>query len=229
VLQSEVFVSHCDDMDLENRWEYTRAIRQPRAATSQEHGAAAPESEPPLATLSSVVDTADPPSPQNFFLNHVLANAPLVLRGGARHWAAFRCWTPEALSRNHGDEMVSVAPLQPRGEHAFLDKWLEPAARWEHDEPDPEVVDEEQLLVVSAMRVKMDLRTFLSKLRVDEPHAQGSVGYYADGAGNLEHSFSFLRGDFETPAFASHLELKRADLWLGGRSISRMHYDNLDK
>jgi len=45
----------------------------------------------------------------------------------------------------------------------------------------------------------------------------------------MEHSFGFLReGFFSPPAFAEALELKRVDLWLGARTVSRMHFDNLD-
>ena len=101
---------------------------------------------------------------------------------------------------------------------------------WDHTgkEPEPLVVDERQLLVVSATRVRMRLKKFFNLLRVDSKTA-GSATFYADGAGNMEHSFGFLReGFFSTPAFAEALELKRVDLWLGARTVSRMHFDNLD-
>ena len=171
----------------------------------------------------SVPEASTAPSAEAFFEEHVRKNVPLVIRGGARGWRAMQ-WSAEHLAQ-YGEEVISVAPLQIDGPHAYLDKWLEPAESWEHDEPDPEVVDASQLLVVSASRVKLRVRKFLQLLR---PDSEVAATFYADGAGNLAHSFPFLRDDFAPPAFAARLELKRADLWVGGRSVSRMHYDNLD-
>lgn len=170
-----------------------------------------------------VAEVSTPPSAEDFFSEFVRRNLPLVVRGGARAWRAMQ-WSPGYLEA-FADEVVSVAPLQADGPHAHLDKWLEPSELWEHEEDDPEVVDARQLLVVSASRVRMRMRKFLRLLRPDSSKA---VTFYADGAGNLSHSFPFLRDDFSPPPFAAALELKRADLWIGGRSISRMHFDNLD-
>ena len=169
-----------------------------------------------------IAETTSPPSPAAFFDDHVKKNVPLVLRSAAAQWRAMH-WTGESLAAAHGHEPVKVAPLEVAGPHAHLDKWLESSSDWAHHEQEY-CCDAHQLLVVSALRVKMRLHTFLKKLR------QGGCGatFYADGAGNLEHSFSFLRGDFAPPSFASKLQLKRVDLWIGGDSVSRMHYDNLD-
>ena len=170
-----------------------------------------------------IAETTDAPSAERFFSEFVQTNKPLVLRGAASGWAAAQSWTDlPRLIEAHGEEVVTVAPLESSGPRAYLDKWLEPCDAWEHVEHEPNVCDAKQLLVVSAMRVKMRLKKFFKLLKAKE-HA-----FYADGAGNLAHSFPYLRGDFAPPAFASHLLLKRADLWIGGKSISRMHYDNLD-
>jgi hypothetical protein len=162
-----------------------------------------------------------PPSASEFFAEHVLRNRPLVVRGAASQWPAI-AWSAVRLSDAHGEEIVKVAPLEVSGPNAHLDKWLEPSEAWQHEEHEY-CCDAHQLLVVSALRVKMRLRTFFKRLS-----APDSVSFYADGAGNLDHSFSFLRDDFAPPPFAQQLHLKRADLWMGGKSISRMHYDNLD-
>ena len=163
-------------------------------------------------------------APDDFFAAHVQANRPLILRGAAAAWRATE-WAADSLAASFGEEIVTVAPLCASGPHRHLDKWLEPAEAWAHDEPEPAICDARQLLVVSGMRVKMRLRKFARLLRED---SKVEAGFYADGAGNLEHSFPFLRGDFAPPPFAAGLELKRADLWIGSKSISRMHYDNLD-
>ena len=170
-----------------------------------------------------VAEVSTPPSAEAFFAEFVRRNVPLVVRGAARGWPAMR-WSAEYFE-SFCDELVTVAPLQVDGPHAYWDKWLEPAAAWEHEEADPEVVDAEQLLVVSASRVKLRMRKFLKLLR---PDSHVAATFYADGAGNLAHSFPFLKDDFSPPPFAAALELKRTDLWIGGRSISRMHFDNLD-
>ena len=166
------------------------------------------------------------PSSDAFFAEHVLQNVPLVIRGGAKDWRALE-WSATSLQPFH-NKIVQVAPLEVCGPHAYRDKWLEAAELWEHagKEPEASAVDEQRLLVVSANRVRMRLRKFLNLLKATSKVA---ATFYADGAGNLEHSFAYLRdGFFSPPGFASALELKRADLWMGGRSVSRMHFDNLD-
>jgi hypothetical protein len=168
------------------------------------------------------------PTASTFFEEHVKKNVPIVIRGGASSWRALE-WSAESLAC-YNDEIVSVAPLEANGPHAFRDKWLEAVDHWDHSgkEPEPLVVDERQLLVVSATRVRMRLKKFFNLLRADSKTA-GAATFYADGAGNMEHSFGFLReGFFSPPAFAEALELKRVDLWLGARTVSRMHFDNLD-
>ena len=170
---------------------------------------------------SAVPETSIPPSAGDFFEQHVTKNMPLVIRGAALAWPAMQ-WSADGLSAAHGNEAVKVAPLEVDGPHAHLDKWLEPSSTWDHEEHEY-CCEADSLLVVSALRVKMRLKTFFKRLRAPTNHT-----FYADGAGNLDHSFPFLRGDFAPPPFAQHLRLKRADLWIGGNSISRMHYDNLD-
>lgn len=171
--------------------------------------------------LLRVAETPDAPSAERFFKDYVQTNTPLIVRGAAASWQAMQ-WQPDTLTKSFGDKVVTVAPLETDGPHAFLDKWLETSDVWGHTEHERNVCDTNHLLVVSAMRIKMRLKKFFKLLNAKE-HA-----FYADGAGNLEHSFPYLRGDFSPPQFASALHLKRADLWLGGKSISRMHYDNLD-
>lgn len=97
---------------------------------------------------------------------------------------------------------------------------------WGFQEPEPATVNPRNLLVVNAARVHMPMRRFLSFL---SPERSGiAASFYADGAGNLARYFPFLASDFAAPPMGSLLEQKRADLWIGGRSTSRMHYDNLD-
>ena len=176
-------------------------------------------------TDCDVAECSTPPSADEFFREYVVRNRPLILRKAARSWPAMR-WSAKQLAADFPNEVVSVAPLEVSGPGAFRDKWLEPAADWEHDEPEPDVVDASQLLVVSAARKQMKLSRFIGLLRpASSPVA---AAFYADGAGNLEKSFPFLRDSFSRPAFAERLQLKRADLWIGGHSVSRMHFDNLD-
>ena len=115
---------------------------------------------------------------------------------------------------------------QVHGPNAFCDKWLEPPALWQHTEPTPDVVNDRSLLVVNGRRVRLPLGQLMSLLRPDVSGVTAS--FYADGANNLAHSFPFLAPDFAPPPVASLLDLKRCDIWLGGRSTSRMHDDNLD-
>ena len=171
--------------------------------------------------LLRVAETPDAPSAERFFKDYVQTNTPLIVRGGGCVMASHAMATRHT-DRVLGDKVVTVAPLETAGPHAFLDKWLETSDVWGHTEHERNVCDTNNLLVVSAMRIKMRLKKFFKLLNAKE------YAFYADGAGNLEHSFPYLRGDFSPPQFASALHLKRADLWLGGKSISRMHYDNLD-
>mmetsp|Transcript_59317 Transcript_59317/g.176173 ORF Transcript_59317/g.176173 Transcript_59317/m.176173 type:complete len:325 (+) Transcript_59317:26-1000(+) len=172
----------------------------------------------------TVRETHGEPSAEDFFLEHVHANRPLVLRGGVKGWRALG-WSADYL-REWDDEAIAVAPLQVHGPHAFCDKWLEEPSLWNHVEPEPAIVNGRNLLVVNAARVQMPIHRFRSLLL---PESSGAAAaFYADGAGNLARSFPFLASDFAPPPMASLLELKRADLWIGGRSTSRMHFDNLD-
>ncbi|KAL1524353.1 hypothetical protein AB1Y20_019251 [Prymnesium parvum] len=172
-----------------------------------------------------VQETYSEPPADVFFRECVRANEPLVVRSAVKDWRALS-WSPEYL-RRWDDETLSVAPLQVRGPHAFCDKWLEQPSLWRHAEASPSLgVNARQLLVVSAARVHMPVRRFLSLLRPDVSGV--SATFYADGAANLARYFPFLAADFAPPPLASALELKRADLWIGGRSTSRMHFDNLD-
>lgn len=177
-----------------------------------------------VPTVPTVPISASAPSAAAFIRDHVKANRPLVIRGAASDWAAMQ-WSADSLAKKHGQEIVKVAPLQRTGPTAHLDKWLEGVSLWEHEEHEPAVCDTENVLVVSGMRVRMRLQKFMRLLRAD---SAVEAGFYADGAGNLEHSFPFLKNSFAPPPFAAELDLKRADLWIGGKSISRMHYDNLD-
>ena len=182
--------------------------------------AADDEARPPLA----VRIVTSPPTAEAFIAEHVKPNLPLIIRGAASHWAAMH-WSADSLTEEFGQHPVTVAPLHRSGPHAHLDKWLEDSSLWEHDEPEPKVCDTQKLLVVSGVRVNMRLKKFM---RMMHPDSTVEAGFYADGAGNLGKSFPFLKRYFEPPPFATALDLKRADLWIGGKSISRMHYDNLD-
>ena len=204
------------DVDESIQQEFARGAPLNRAACEDASRA------PHIAELHSL------PSADEFVRTYVRRSMPVVIRGGVSSWRALN-WSAETL-REFENEIIQVAPLQVDGPHAFRDKFLEPADVWDHEgaEPEPEIVDCASLLVVSAGRVRMRLRKFF-RLLADGPGAVAAT-FYADGAGNLEHSFGFLsrRSDFCAPACASRLDLKRVDLWMGGRSVSRMHFDNLD-
>lgn len=177
-----------------------------------------------LNTSMTIRETNSEPTAEDFFRDHVQANKPLVIRGGVTGWRGLN-WSAEYL-RRWDNEIITVAPLQVHGPHAFCDKWLEDPILWNHFEQEPAIVNERHLLVVSASRVQMPIKRFLT---LQQPETSGTAAaFYADGAGNLARSFPFLVSDFTPPSMASKLELKRADLWLGGRSTSRMHFDNLD-
>jgi hypothetical protein len=168
-------------------------------------------------TEPNVGETSSLPSPEEFFREYVNPSRPLVLRGGASGWSALH-WSAAHLQQ-WDEEVVNVAPLQVHGPHAFFDKWLERPQTWGHMEAQPTVVHDEALLVVAAARARMSLHRFLELI---QPKQSGvAATFYADGAGNLGHSFPFLRDDFEAPPFAALLDLKRADLWIGGKTISR--------
>jgi len=52
---------------------------------------------------------------------------------------------------------------------------------------------------------------------------------YADGASNLDGSFAFLSKSIpQPPALADLLQFRRADLWLGSRTLSTLHFDNFE-
>ena len=116
-------------------------------ASSNELRVVEPSAEPHVAEASSdeprVVELSEMPSAEVFWRDHVQASVPLVVRGGVRDWEALK-WSADYF-RQWPEETVRVAPLQAHGPHAFWDKWLEPAAQWQHAEPSPDVVRDELL------------------------------------------------------------------------------------
>lgn len=61
---------------------------------------------PPATDL--VDETAEWPSPQDFWNKYVKPSRPLILRGGAKYSRAFSEWTDEYLSTKYGDLEVRL-------------------------------------------------------------------------------------------------------------------------
>ena len=165
------------------------------------------------------------PSAEEFLQQYVEPNKPLIIRGGAKTWPAMKwsagglsgsVWQRDCHRRSIAFERPARAPRQVARSRVALGARRARAGCVRREPFARRLSDARQDAV----------KKFVRLLR-DESVA---AGFYADGAGNLAHSFPFLRDGFSEPQFAaeSPLELKKADLWMGGKSISRMHFDNLD-
>jgi len=160
-------------------------------------------------------------SPAEFVRRYVAENTPVILEGVlSDEWAFARTWTPERIVALAPEgTRVRVAPLMPDGR----DKWLESADLWpdlSNREPMPGV-HRDRVLAVAAERIEVPIEDFAASLHGALP------ALYADGAANAEHSFHFL-GLPSPPDVGSLLFFKRYDLWLGGKTISTLHYDNYE-
>ena len=62
---------------------------------------------------SAVDELTSEPSPLEF-MRYVARNRPFVVRGGAAHWSAVRCWTADYLHKMMGSSNVNVA-ITPAG------------------------------------------------------------------------------------------------------------------
>eukprot|EP00913_Durusdinium_trenchii_P026038 g24429.t1 len=87
------------------------------------------------------------------------------------------------------------------------------------------VVHGNLVLAVAASRIEVSLADFVASLRKEGQWP----ALYADGAANLEKSFEFLRCKLPGfPALGERLLFKRTDLWLGGETLSTLHFDNVE-
>lgn len=165
-------------------------------------------------------------SSEEFIRKYVAENEPVILEGALPEgWVHSLSWTPDKLaSLAPVGARVRVAPLDAEG----CDKWIESADLWpgcDKLEALPGVVHEDRLLAVAAERIEIAAADFAAALR-----GEGSLpALYADGAQNATHSFGFLAETLAgTPAVGDSLLFKHVDLWLGGRTRSTLHYDNVE-
>lgn len=156
----------------------------------------------------------------------VAENTPVILEGALpESCRQALSWTPDSLAAHAPPgTLVRVAPLMSDGR----DKWIEDSALWpgaEGLDAPPGVVHTDRVLAVAAARIEVTAEDFAASLR-----GEGSLpALYADGASNLEHSFSFLAHDVSSPpAVGSLLNFRKTDLWLGGRTLSTLHFDNYE-
>eukprot|EP00794_Sanderia_malayensis_P009959 gene9959-10979_t len=72
-------------------------------------------------------------SPDDFYMNYVVPHKPVVLKGAAKNWPAYKLWTDSYLKEKYGNETVhmetkdddkyNIPPAENLG--AFLDKYRE--------------------------------------------------------------------------------------------------------
>mmetsp|Transcript_24218 Transcript_24218/g.55298 ORF Transcript_24218/g.55298 Transcript_24218/m.55298 type:complete len:175 (+) Transcript_24218:10-534(+) len=156
-----------------------------------------------------------------FLREYAAENTPVVLTGALLGWGALS-WNAQRIEELAGDRKVLVAPLPPSGR----DKWLEHADEWGGPvEQLPGVVHGSRFLAVAAARVPVHVREFTSALQ-----GNGNT-YYADGNSNLGagKAFEFLASDIGGPPSAgSRFIPKTTHLWLGGQTVSSLHFDNVE-
>lgn len=162
--------------------------------------------------------------PEDFVREYVAENTPVILQSAlSEDWAACLALTPDSLVKAApSNTRVRVAPLMADGR----DKWVESASLWpeaEAAEALPGVIHTDRVLAVAASRIEVPIEEFAASLKVGRPL------FYADGASNLGQSFHFLGATVPPPpAVASRLSFLRTDLWLGGRTLSSLHFDNVE-
>lgn len=72
-------------------------------------------------------------SPEDFYMNYVVKHKPVVLKGAAKNWPAYKLWSDEYLKQKYGNETVRMETKDddkyniPPNENfnAFLDKYRE--------------------------------------------------------------------------------------------------------
>mmetsp|Transcript_1689 Transcript_1689/g.4034 ORF Transcript_1689/g.4034 Transcript_1689/m.4034 type:complete len:340 (+) Transcript_1689:103-1122(+) len=165
-------------------------------------------------------------TPDSFVQKYVVENMPVILTEALpTSWEPALLWTPEALLRMAPQASVRVAPLR---RSQGRDKWVESADLWpgaKDAEALPGVVETDVVLAVAASRIDVSMTDFVASL-------QGSTNlpaFYADGAGNMQHSFGFLQSELQGfPAIGESLIFSRTDIWLGGETLSTLHFDNYE-
>eukprot|EP00933_Yihiella_yeosuensis_P016307 TRINITY_DN13983_c0_g3_i1.p1 TRINITY_DN13983_c0_g3~~TRINITY_DN13983_c0_g3_i1.p1 ORF type:complete len:274 (-),score=42.63 TRINITY_DN13983_c0_g3_i1:272-1093(-) len=108
------------------------------------------------------------------------------------------------------------------------DKWVESCELWPDFESAPKVdgvIHDDLVLAVAAARIDVTVDDFAASLK-----GEGNLPpLYADGASNLDHSFGFLASEIpDAPAVGGSLLYRRTDLWLGGKTLSTLHFDNYE-
>eukprot|EP00929_Paragymnodinium_shiwhaense_P091194 TRINITY_DN51225_c0_g1_i1.p1 TRINITY_DN51225_c0_g1~~TRINITY_DN51225_c0_g1_i1.p1 ORF type:complete len:757 (-),score=129.04 TRINITY_DN51225_c0_g1_i1:10-2220(-) len=170
----------------------------------------------------------------SFFSECVVRNRPVVIMGMLDGLPALN-WTLDGLAAKSGASAadIPVAPLSPSGR----DKRIERLSDWpiapEAAQALEGVRHPDRLLAVSAPPVQMPFLKVLDALRQPQ-----DTTFYSDGASNSNckegGSFGFLAEDV-SPAealvadrFGKHLIPKSTHLWLGGRTVSSLHFDNVE-
>jgi jumonji domain-containing protein 7 len=164
--------------------------------------------------------------PDDFVRQYVAENTPVILQDALPEaWDHALTWTPERLAElAEKDLHVRVAPLMADGR----DKWIENADLWpgaQDAEPLPGILHTDRVLAVAAARIDVPIADFVASLR-----GEGSLpSLYADGANNFDHSFSYLASDLPGALdIGDSLLFKTLHLWLGGRTLSTLHFDNYE-
>lgn len=164
--------------------------------------------------------------PDEFVRRFVAENTPVILTDAlSEPWLRACNWTPQSFAElAPKDLQVKVAPLMADGR----DKWIENADLWpgaQDAERLPGVLHTDRVLAVAASRIEVSIEDYVASLR-----GEGSLpSLYADGANNMEHSFSFLADELPGyPDIGSSLLYKTVMLWLGGLTLSTLHFDNYE-
>ena len=164
---------------------------------------------------------ASPESPLAFYRDYVAANRPVIVRGGCRHWKAFRDWQDDQYFRSKcGDRQVTVT-LTPDG---YAD-----ALKLRPDRPTD--------LFVMPHELKMTVNQLLDEL---QSPSDNRVAYYQMQNSNLtdRDEWSFLLDDLEELEWAAKAFGSKPDavnLWMGDKravtssecEYSLYHFDSV--
>jgi hypothetical protein len=99
---------------------------------------------------------------ESFFMEYVLSNRPVIIRGAIDHWPAMHKWSRAYFEEKFGKEPIKASPLPPSGANVWFDKTTD--WRPEGVEELPGVRNPEKLLVVSGVREAMSFGDLLQAL-----------------------------------------------------------------